>query len=148
MALINYQNGNKFGFKTSNIKIEFSEPHIQAFDDYGYVRNSKDIMHYYYTVKGFAKQEYKNKWEQIFQIHTYDFPCILSLKAMLEAFIEKPINRDEYQKLKCSDFGTYYSYNMETGFLSDDSYSLTHTIFVNDSNEEKSTYSDSIYIKF
>ena len=144
MSLKNYKNGNKFGFTNGNIKIEFSDPTIQAHDEYGYVKGPRDIMHYYYNVSGYAKTEYSKKWKEIFSIHTYDFPCILSLKAMLEAFIEKPINRDEYQKLKCSDFGTYYSYNMETGFLSDDSYSLTHTIFVNDCDEEKSTYSLSV----
>ena len=144
MSLKNYINGNKFGFTNGNIKIEFKEPSIQAFDDYGYVKGPRDIMYYYYNVVGYAKMEYSNKWKEIFSIRTHDFPHILSLKAMLEAFIEKPINRDEYQKLECSDFGTYYSYNMETGFLSDDAYSLTHTIFVNSDGSEKSTYSLSV----
>ena len=144
MSLKNYRNGNKFGFTNGNIKIEFREPSIQAHDEYGYVKGPRDILYYYYSVVGYAKTEYSKKWKEIFSIHTYDFPHILSLKAMLEAFIEKPINRDEYQKLECSNFGTYYSYNMETGFVSDDAYSLTHTIFVNGDGSEKSTYSLSV----
>lgn len=126
---------NKFRWENDFMVLEFSDPSIQGFSDYISLTSEKEIMYYYYTVKIFKKiTEYtgEGKWstklELISERNTYDFPCILQLKWILNCQLKDNTTIDgqkhEYQSGKIR-----YSKSMETeGFACDDFYEITKSV--------------------
>ena len=137
MAIAFQSQNDRFCFFSDSLMVEFSQPHIQPFDEYGYVKSDKAIMYYYYSVRGFVNEE--GKWEKLFELRTFDFPCILDFKAILELFIQNKFNKQHYQAHK-HGFGVVYSYAVNSGFMGEDTYSVTHECMVDDDGKEKNRY--------
>lgn len=120
-----YERDGVYGFKSEHFKIEFSNPRMQAHDDYGYVKDEKDILYYYYDIAGYVKD--RKKWKRAFSGGAYDFPGILGFKGMLEAFINNEIDIKQYQKNKNKDSDRiWYTYNVDSGVFVEDYYSFTN----------------------
>ena len=48
-------NKNKFRWEDDSMRLEFSNPSIQPYNEYLKIKDNKDIMYYYYDVKIFKK---------------------------------------------------------------------------------------------
>ena len=87
---------NRFRWESNFMALEYSEPSIQAFNEYEKVKDIEDFMYYYYTVKIFKKvEEYEDDNDKpvikeglVSERHTYDFPCIDELKWILEEILK------------------------------------------------------------
>ena len=90
-----------FSICSDKIKVEFSEPQIQAHDDYGYCKNENGILYYYYGVDIYTKLN--KKWKKMLEIDTYDFPNLINFKKILDEFVSKDIKIDNYQKNAYND---------------------------------------------
>lgn len=126
MGIKYYKNNNKIGFKSEKIKVEFSNPHIQAHDDYAFCKSEKSIMYYYYNVR--IKAKVYRKWERIVDIYTHDFPEILALKHYIELFLNNQIEDEKYQKDIDIHNNLWKTYSLDTGFFSDDYYGIIQTL--------------------
>ena len=74
---------NRFRWESDFMVLEYSEPSIQAFQEYLPVKDFKDIMYYYYTVKIFKKID-NSKEILVSERYVSDFPCIDELKWIIE----------------------------------------------------------------
>lgn len=121
-----------FSWETSDIKLEFSEPHIQGFNDFVKLKDEKDIMYYYYTVKIFKKivehadidsDEEIERWERVCERSTYDFPMIFEFKEIIKYQLNDNTIIDGQ---KIYGYNKKYKKSIFTeGFACDDFYELT-----------------------
>ena len=126
---------NKFRWESDFMALEFSNPSIQGFSDYTNLISEKEIMYYYYTVKIFKKitedDDNNNeitKWKLVNERSTYDFPCILQLKWMLDYQLKDNTIIDG-QKIEYQNENIRYSKTMATeGFACDDFYEITKNV--------------------
>ena len=88
--------------------LEYSEPSIQAFQEYLPVKDFKDIMYYYYTVKIF-KKIYNSKEILVSERYVYDFPCIDELKWIIEHQLNNNPTIDG-QKIEYNSFSKINNY--------------------------------------
>lgn len=137
------KNGENFSFYSENIKVIFSEPTIQAHDEYGACKEEKDILYYYYGVEVLSKK-HSNRWKQIFSLGTYDFPEILNFKLMLEVLLNGKLNIEEYQKADCGEGHVWYTYHLDSSPLCEDFYTVTHSILKEDGDVHHETYTISV----
>lgn len=129
-----------FIWANNDIKLVFSEPSFQAFDDYALVSDIRGaIMYFYYTVSIYKRifvdcVEYEDgtdediyKWKLVTERHTHDFPTILQLDYWLDLLLNK--NEDIIacgQKHVYRDGSVEYSRTFCTeGFACDDFYEIT-----------------------
>ena len=91
----------KYIWENEEVKIEFSNGSFQGFDEYAYVKSTKDIMYLYYTMAIYKR--INNGWKMIGITNTHDFPHILDFitiaKFMLNE-MDNTIPLDDYQKIK------------------------------------------------
>ncbi len=136
-----HSEADKYSFESENMKIVFSEPNIQAWDEYGYCKNSKGILYYYYSVEAFIKKN--NKWKEFFELGTYDFPQILVFEEMLKIILSGLRNPEDYQKVVVNEEENHYwllkTYDL--GAFSDDYYAVKHEIYMEHGVKEKESYS-------
>lgn len=129
-----YTKNDKFRWECGDVRIEFSAPVIQAYNEYIEISSMSEVMYFYYTVK-FYKKAYSSwneetdeeikKWKLVSQRNVYDFPCIEQLQYIIENIIKKTDSKD-CQKIKYSDGTTAFLYTMETeGFVCEDVYKVT-----------------------
>ena len=138
--MIKYErNEDRFSFESENLKVIFSEPRIQAHDEYGACRDEKDILYYYYGVEVWSKKD-SNKWKLLFELGTYDFPEILNFKSMLEVLLEGNINIRNYQRADCGEGHVWYIYHLDSSPLCEDFYTITHTILKEDGKLHHENY--------
>ena len=130
-----------YGFMSDNFKIEFSEPRIQGFDDYAYLKSESGIMYYYYGVDGYIKDDKKGK--KVFAAAAYDFPGIIGFKGMLEAFYLDKIGIGKYQKDVNEKIPSriWYTYETNSGTFVEDFYSIVHEFVIEDKEEISNSYS-------
>ena len=131
-----------FSICSDKIKVEFSEPQIQAHDDYGYCKNENGILYYYYDVDIYTKLN--KKWKKMLEIDTYDFPNLINFKKILDLFISRDIDVNNYQKNFYNDEVICSTYNLETNGLGEDFYSVTCQYLENDGVKEKEYYNVTI----
>lgn len=110
----------KINWQNDEIKVEFSEPSIQAHDEYKLIESTEDILYYYYTIKIFNKRQTKKdkyKWHLVYSKFIYDFPAILEFRKMLNFFITlNPV--EQGQKVEYQDKTIKYQYSLNTsGFF-------------------------------
>lgn len=137
---------NKFTWQNDDIKLEISDPHITAHDDYANINSIDAIMYFYYTTKVFKKvyidwdeenDEEIRDWELVAERHSHDFPCILQFKYILDE-IESLNPMLDGQKISYRSGKVEYRYTMSTeGFACDDFYEITK---INDGKSKKSHY--------
>ena len=80
-----------------DIKVEFSEPYIQASGERTNISMSKHIMYFYYTVEVYHKND-AEEWELLLNKYVYDFPAVFALAEMLKECLEEGKNN-----LSCRD---------------------------------------------
>lgn len=131
-----------FSICSDKIKVEFSKPQIQAHDDYGYCKNENGILYYYYDVDIYTKLN--KKWKKMLEIDTYDFPNLINFKKILDLFISRDIDVNNYQKNFYNDGVICSTYNLETNGLGEDFYSVTCQYLENDGVKEKEYYNVTI----
>lgn len=138
--MIKYErNENIFSFQSENLKVEFSEPRVQAHDEYGACKNEKDILYYYYNVSVQSKKD-NGKWKILFSVNTYDFPEILNFKVMLEAMLNE-VKIEDYQKADCGEGHIWYTYYLDSCPLCEDYYAISHSILKDEHNDiERDSY--------
>lgn len=130
MGYIFKEEGGKFIWGSDSLKVVFSSPHFQAFDDYGLVKNFRGIMHYYYDVDilqkvrkndevpFFSKNEDDYVWKSIANTSTYDYPNVVNLRHILKSILFKRIKDDSCQKVIADDGNrAYFTYSIDTGSL-------------------------------
>lgn len=139
---------NIFIWQNSSIKIEFSHPEIQALEDDFPIKNVKDILYYYYTVKIYkstyieepiymenendnskVEHERAKKWELVSEVHTHDFPCITQLQWILNYLIDEcdPIKDGQKNEYKNGTVTRTYTVRTE-GWGCDDFYEIKKTV--------------------
>lgn len=133
------RNEDIFSFQSENLKVEFSEPKIQAYDEYGACTEEKDILYYYYNVSVQSKKD-NGRWKILFSVNTYDFPEILNFKAMLEIMLTE-LKIEDYQKADCGEGHIWYTYHLDSSPLCEDFYTITHSILKEDDEIHHETYS-------
>lgn len=115
---------NKFRWEDDSVRLEFSNPSIQSHNEYLKIKNTEDIMYYYYDVKIFKKRD--GKCELVCKRHTYDFPCILELQWILNYQLNNKVTKEDGQKIEYSNGEIRYKRTLETeGFACDDFYEIT-----------------------
>ena len=115
---------NKFRWEDDSVRLEFSNPSIQSHNEYLKIKNTEDIMYYYYDVKIFKKRD--GKCELVCKRYTYDFPCILELQWILNYQLNNKVTKEDGQKIKYSNGEIMYKRTLETeGFACDDFYEIT-----------------------
>ena len=134
-------NKNRPSFSTDKLKIVFSNASIQPFDEYGYVKDTKSIMHLYYSVDGYIKKD--GKWKTVFSARTFDFPGVIDFCGILEDFITKTLPLDIYQKIE-NKHGTLYSFHQNTGYYGEDFYNVTHKVAHYGGSEHEDYYTITI----
>ena len=135
---------NRFRWKSNFMVLEYSEPSIQAFQEYLPVKDFKDIMYYYYTVKIF-KKIYNSKEILVSERYVYDFPCITQLKWIIEHQLNNnpTING---QKIEYESGDIRYRETFESeGFACEDFYSISKSTDKNNKNEKYSIYIGTTY---
>ena len=135
---------NRFRWKSNFMVLEYSEPSIQAFQDYLPVKDFNDIMYYYYTVKIFKKNN-KSKEILVSERYVYDFPCITQLKWIIEHQLNNnpTING---QKIEYESGDIIYREIFESeGFACEDFYSISKSTDENNKNEKYSIYIGTTY---
>lgn len=137
-------NDNRFRWESNFMVLEYSEPSIQAFQDYLPVKDFNDIMYYYYTVKIFKKNN-KSKEILVSERYVYDFPCITQLKWIIEHQLNNnpTING---QKIEYESGDIIYREIFESeGFACEDFYSISKSTDENNKNEKYSIYIGTTY---
>lgn len=128
---------DRFIWGNDQVRIVFSNPNYQAFREYSYVKDVKEIMHYYYSVEIYENRNGKG-FKLLTGRNTYDFPCIVDLLDMLDTMLHTKIKREHCRKIvyktrdhdgKIVDSGRVgYEYTISSeGFAYDDFYMLKKT---------------------
>jgi hypothetical protein len=141
---------NKYMWFSKDIKLVFSDPSIQAHDDYSLVESIKDILYYYYTVEIYKKVYHKwdedndkaiYKWSLVAKRNTHDWPCIEQLLDILEYIKDLDIITNG-EKHEYRSGNVKYSKHFHTeGFACDDFYEITKYV-----NEKGKTDGYVVYI--
>ena len=130
---------NRFRWESNFMVLEYSEPSIQAFQEFLPVKDFNDIMYYYYTVKIFKKID-KSKEILVSERYVYDFPCIDELKWIIEHQLNNNPTIDG-QKIEYKSGDIRYRETFETeGFACEDFYSISKSTDENNKNERYSIY--------
>lgn len=130
--------GDKYSFYSDKVKVEFSNPSIQPFDENAYCKNDRGIMYYYYTVKVWMRE--KRAWKSVFTVYPYDFPAILDFKNMLDTLINNKIDLKCYQREEHRT-GVWYTYHFDIGAFAEDLYTITHSFIDEESERIQESYS-------
>ena len=127
-------NKNKFRWEDDSMRLEFSNPSIQPYNEYLKIKDNKDIMHYYYDVKIFKK--INNKCELVCKRYTYDFPSIFQLQLILNYQLNNKVTKEDGQKIEYESGEVKYRRTLETeDFACDDFYEITRIDSEDDDND-------------
>ena len=137
---------NKFICEGHNLRIEYSNPKIQGFNELSSIKEDNSILYYYYTIKVYKyefsryvdEDDFDNdeeiwKWKKVFERTTYDFPGILWLKNSIN-YILNNVKKEDCQKIELRDnYGFEYRYSLSntTFIANDDIYELSKIIHYN-----------------
>ena len=125
---------NKFRWEDDSMRLEFSNPSIQPYNEYLKIKDNKDIMHYYYDVKIFKK--INNKCELVCKRYTYDFPSIFQLQLILNYQLNNKVTKEDGQKIEYESGEVKYRRTLETeDFACDDFYEITRIDSEDDDND-------------
>jgi hypothetical protein len=107
---------NKYVWKAGNVKLVFSESSIQPHDTYMIMKDTNDILYFYYTVElfekvlvlGESKYQYKKSWKLVASNSVFDFPNLLYLQEIINNILDDD----------CTDGGQKMGYpNGMVGFM-------------------------------
>lgn len=89
------QNNVESIWKQNDVKIVFSNPEIQAWESVVFVKDTSDILYYYYTVTAYRRKG--NKWKKEFVSHTLDFATLLNVERIAEELLKDDFDDGSWQ---------------------------------------------------
>lgn len=117
-----------------DVKIEFSEPSIQAGESVVHAETTKDILYYYYTMTVYRRND-KKKWKKEFVSYACDFPALLCINGMAEELLKDDFDGGSWQKTQIpdSDGIIWYKKSIDTaGIINEDIYRLARTVRIDE----------------
>ena len=85
-----------------DVKVEFSEPSIQAWESVVHAETTKDILYYYYTMTVYRRND-KKKWKKEVVSYAWDFPALLCINGMAEELLKDDFDGGSWQKTQIPD---------------------------------------------
>lgn len=124
---------NKSVWKTSDVKIVFSHPQIEAEGSVAFIKDKSEIMYYYYDVTVYRKQ--KKKWKKEFLISTYDFSAIMSISEIIDSVIKNDFDNGTWQIDTTEDM-TWFSKSYTTSrIVNEDQYGVSRSVVQNNNDK-------------
>lgn len=117
-----------------DVKVEFSEPSIQAWESVVHAETTKDILYYYYTMTVYRRND-KKKWKKEFVSYAWDFPALLCINSMAEELLKDDFDGGSWQKTQILDTDgiMWYKKSIDTaGIVNEDIYRLTRTVRIDE----------------
>lgn len=117
-----------------DVKVEFSEPSIQAWESVVHAKSVKDILYYYYTMAVYRRND-KKKWKREFISYAWDFQALLCVNGMAEELLKDDFDGGTWQKTQIpdSDGIIWYKKSIDTaGIINEDIYRLTRTVRIDE----------------
>lgn len=117
-----------------DVKVEFSEPSIQAGESVVHAETTKDILYYYYTMTVYRRND-KKKWKKEFVSYACDFPALLCINGMAEELLKDDFDGGSWQKTQIpdSDGIMWYKKSIDTaGIVNEDIYRLMRTVRIDE----------------
>lgn len=117
-----------------DVKVEFSEPSIQAGESVVHAETAKDILYYYYTMTVYRRND-KKKWKKEFVSYACDFPALLCINGMAEELLKDDFDGGSWQKTQIpdSDGIMWYKKSIDTaGIVNEDIYRLMRTVRIDE----------------
>ena len=117
-----------------DVKVEFSEPSIQAWESVVHAKSVKDILYYYYTMTVYRRND-KKKWKREFISYACDFQALLCVNGMAEELLKDDFDGGTWQKTQIpdSDGIIWYKKSIDTaGIINEDIYRLTRTVRIDE----------------
>lgn len=144
-----YVKNDKFYWEDEFVRVVYSNPSTQYFNDNLPSVDVESIMHFYYTfeiykkvVSGYNEEDgtRRYKWQKVAGKSVYEFPDIIELQFMISSLL-KDTDIENFQKDNLSSGATLYSKRYTSrGFGYDDFYDI-EKIIEKDEGEEKTWYS-------
>ena len=112
-----------------DVKVEFSEPSIQAGESVVHAETTKDILYYYYTMTVYRRND-KKKWKKEFVSYACDFPALLCINGMAEELLKDDFDGGSWQKTQIpdSDGIMWYKKSIDTAGI----YRLMRTVRIDE----------------
>lgn len=117
-----------------DVKVEFSEPSIQAWESVVHAKSVKDILYYYYTMTVYRRND-KKKWKGEFISYACDFQALLCVNGMAEELLKDDFDGGTWQKTQIpdSDGIIWYKKSIDTaGIINEDIYRLARTVRIDE----------------
>lgn len=117
-----------------DVKVEFSEPSIQAGESVVHAETAKDILYYYYTMTVYRRND-KKKWKKEFISYACDFQALLCVNGMAEELLKDDFDGGSWQKTQIpdSDGIMWYKKSIDTaGIVNEDIYRLARTVRIDE----------------
>lgn len=117
-----------------DVKVEFSEPSIQAGESVVHAETTKDILYYYYTMTVYRRND-KKKWKKEFISYACDFQALLCVNGMAEELLKDDFDGGTWQKTQIpdSDGIIWYKKSIDTaGIINEDIYRLARTVRIDE----------------
>lgn len=117
-----------------DVKVEFSEPSIQAWESVVHAKSVKDILYYYYTMTVYRRND-KKKWKREFISYACDFQALLCVNGMAEELLKDDFDGGTWQKTQIpdSDGIIWYKKSIDTaGIINEDIYKLARTVRIDE----------------
>lgn len=117
-----------------DVKVEFSEPSIQAWESVVHAKSVKDILYYYYTMAVYRRND-KKKWKREFISYAWDFQALLCVNGMAEELLKDDFDGGTWQKTQIpdSDGIIWYKKSIDTaGIINEDIYRLARTVRIDE----------------
>lgn len=117
-----------------DVKVEFSEPSIQAWESVVHAKSVKDILYYYYTMTVYRRND-KKKWKREFISYACDFQALLCVNGMAEELLKDDFDGGTWQKTQIpdSDGIIWYKKSIDTaGIINEDIYRLARTVRIDE----------------
>lgn len=117
-----------------DVKVEFSEPSIQAWESVVHAKSVKDILYYYYTMTVYRRND-KKKWKREFISYACDFQALLCVNGMAEELLKDDFDGGSWQKTQIpdSDGIIWYKKSIDTaGIINEDIYRLAITVRIDE----------------
>lgn len=117
-----------------DVKVEFSEPSIQAWESVVHAETTKDILYYYYTMTVYRRND-KKRWKKEFISYAWDFPALLCVNGMAAELLKDDFDGGTWQKTQIpdSDGIVWYKKSIDTaGIINEDIYRLTRTVRIDE----------------
>lgn len=117
-----------------DVKVEFSEPSIQAGESVVHAETAKDILYYYYSMTVYRRND-KKKWKKEFISYACDFQALLCVNGMAEELLKDDFDGGTWQKTQIpdSDGIIWYKKSIDTaGIINEDIYRLARTVRIDE----------------